>query len=461
MAHGYSSVLRDRGAEYNEGLCDSKDTTAYGSPSREQDELADVLAGFNFSRTRSKTWSNPGSSYDAVTEALNILHRNESKKDFFQTLHPQTAPTAIEVDRGGGRRSFRAVLGKNHDLVDSGCPPEEEASPPSMTIGTVPANLGYRGRSDSFRRIQESENIRPELNLKDYTGSPIVPRQYSDAAIYSAGPLTSTPIYQRMATSPLPAYISGNSLLDGSISSLFPSHWNNGSLSLVGDPLEQQARAHRASAAQSEPRCTWSGQLPVRTHKNPIYSPKVFLGGVPWDISDSGLMEAFAPYGSVKVQWPSKETRSTSSTSGTKSGYLYVIFDHDKNVKALLQACTHDFSDGGKYYFNISTRKMRCKEVQVIPWVISDSNFVKNPSQRIDSQKTVFVGALHGMLTADGLFHVMNDLFGGVAYVGIDTDKYKYPIGSGRVTFNNSRSYMKAVQAAFIDIRCPRFTKKV
>ena len=46
-------------------------------------------------------------------------------------------------------------------------------------------------------------------------------------------------------------------------------------------------------------------------------------------------------------------------------------------------------------------------------------------------------------------------------YTGIDTDKFKYPIGSARVTFNNYRSYMKAVSAAFIEIKTPKFTKKV
>ena len=49
----------------------------------------------------------------------------------------------------------------------------------------------------------------------------------------------------------------------------------------------------------------------------------------------------------------------------------------------------------------------------------------------------------------------------GVIYAGLDTDKYKYPIGSGRVTFNNKSSYMKAVSAAFIEIKTPRFSKKV
>ena len=34
---------------------------------------------------------------------------------------------------------------------------------------------------------------------------------------------------------------------------------------------------------------------------------------------------------------------------------------------------------------------------QVIPWLLSDSNFVRCPSQRLDPSKTVFVGALHGV----------------------------------------------------------------
>lgn len=90
------------------------------------------------------------------------------------------------------------------------------------------------------------------------------------------------------------------------------------------------------------------------------------------------------------------------------------------------------------------------------------------------------------MLSAEGLAKIMNDLFDGVVYAGkllihvtinniiyfltfsflyihsgIDTDKYKYPIGSGRVTFNNITSYMRAVSAAFVEIKTEKFTKKV
>ena len=54
----------------------------------------------------------------------------------------------------------------------------------------------------------------------------------------------------------------------------------------------------------------------------------------------------------------------------------------------------------------------------MIPWIIADSNYVIPTSQKLDPNKTVFVGALHGKLTADGLAKIMNDLFDGVVYAG-------------------------------------------
>ncbi|KAL1132263.1 hypothetical protein AAG570_010220 [Ranatra chinensis] len=182
---------------------------------------------------------------------------------------------------------------------------------------------------------------------------------------------------------------------------------------------------------------------------------QVFLGGVPWDITEATLVQAFSKFGSIKVEWPGKD-----QAANQPKGYVYIIFEAEKKVKALLDCCTHDFSKGGNWYYRISSRKMKSKEVQVIPWALSDSNFAR-ASQKLDPQKTVFVGALHGMINAEALAKIMNDLFGGVVYAGLDTDKYKYPIGSGRVTFSNHRSYMKAVVAAFIEIKTSQFTKKV
>lgn len=136
-------------------------------------------------------------------------------------------------------------------------------------------------------------------------------------------------------------------------------------------------------------------------------------------------------------------------------------------------------------------------QIEVIPWVIADSNYLKSASHKLDPSKTVFVGALHGQLTAKGLAQIMDDVFQGVIYagmnkiinwcdsaraskvnkeqicanflkyfllisdIGIDTDKFKYPLGSGRVTFSNQESYVKAISTAFIEVQTSKFKCKV
>ena len=54
---------------------------------------------------------------------------------------------------------------------------------------------------------------------------------------------------------------------------------------------------------------TWSGQLPPRRHKNPTYSPRVFLGGVPWDITEAALLHTFQVFGNLTVDWPGKDNK--------------------------------------------------------------------------------------------------------------------------------------------------------
>ncbi|XP_011498571.1 PREDICTED: cytoplasmic polyadenylation element-binding protein 1 isoform X2 [Ceratosolen solmsi marchali] len=240
---------------------------------------------------------------------------------------------------------------------------------------------------------------------------------------------------------------------------------NNRNVSIISLPntappshlsLDKAARYHRNAAAASDANYTWSGTLPQRTQKPVGYSSKVFLGGVPWDITESILISTFKQFGQIRIEWPGKD-----QTTSQPKGYVYIIFESEKQVKSLLTCCTHDFSNGGSYYYKISSKRMKGKQVQVIPWALNDSNYVKSSSQKLDPEKTVFVGALHGMMTAPGLAQVMNDLFDNVIYAGIDTDKHKYPIGSARVTFSNKYSFHKAVNAAFIEIKTTRFTKKV
>ncbi|WKX90859.1 hypothetical protein Q1695_009593 [Nippostrongylus brasiliensis] len=198
----------------------------------------------------------------------------------------------------------------------------------------------------------------------------------------------------------------------------------------------------------------WSGELPPRNYSNPTFSSKIFVGGVPWDVTEEALTEAFSPYGSCRVEWPSKEV----------TGYVYIVFETERSVKSLLQDCSQQFGSAGEWYFKIKARRNQAcetRQVQVIPWVVSDSSYIDDPTCRLDPKKTVFVGALHGMITAHVLFSIMNELYGNVVFVGIDTDKHKYPIGSGRVTFRSHTSYFRAIESAFLEIRTSKFTKKV
>lgn len=66
--------------------------------------------------------------------------------------------------------------------------------------------------------------------------------------------------------------------------------------------------------------------------------------------------------------------------------------------------------------------------------MLSNADFMMH-NKPSDNTNTVFVGALHGTLTAMNLAKVMNDLFGDVIYVGLDTDIHKYPIGEQLFSF--------------------------
>uniref|UniRef100_A0A915A450 RRM domain-containing protein n=1 Tax=Parascaris univalens TaxID=6257 RepID=A0A915A450_PARUN len=207
------------------------------------------------------------------------------------------------------------------------------------------------------------------------------------------------------------------------------------------------AESHKNSSAQvgrsqhsaaREVASVWIGELLPRCFHNAIFSCKLFVGGIPWNITEPLLLEAFTKYGSCRVEWPSKEVRSISR-SGYKprhrmkvAGYVYLIFESESCVKKLLADCVQEVNSIGEWFFNIHARRNQTTEirqVQIIPWLIADADYMCEGNVPIDSKNTVFVGALHGMLTARALSSIMAEVYGDVVLVSIDTDKYKYPIG--------------------------------
>lgn len=99
--------------------------------------------------------------------------------------------------------------------------------------------------------------------------------------------------------------------------------------------------------------------MPHRTSTaapNSSYSTKIFLGGVPWDISEQALAQAFAEFGEVRVEWPGRDFTSPPK------GYLYLVFEEENDVKDLLAKCSQDFNLRDSYYYKISSRRTRAKD---------------------------------------------------------------------------------------------------
>ena len=223
------------------------------------------------------------------------------------------------------------------------------------------------------------------------------------------------------------------------------------------DSIQTVADNYKHAAETAVSNLTWNGQLPEKEHDRPFYSCKVFLGGVPRTINEPSIHRAFRPFGSVKVHWP-RTVGLNHCHQYYKTGHVYVIFQSQKMVKRMLESCRYDLTER-KYYYRIYNRQGYEKQVEVIPWIITDNDFMKQPFT--DPSKTVFVGGLHGTITAKGLAMVMNDLFGPVMSVSLDTDQYRYPLGSGHVIFCSSESYFKALNTQFLEINTSSFNKRV
>lgn len=205
----------------------------------------------------------------------------------------------------------------------------------------------------------------------------------------------------------------------------------------------------------------WEGDLEKRDFSSGsgIFSKKIFIGGIQRDMTEEDIVDIFSEYDKdATIEWP----ESRPNSRNTPKGYLYIIFSTNENVRNLLYACDLVIEGGCETFnFNIIYKKKH-KQLQVIPWQTSDSKFAFcEPLEAHKSKFTVFIGALHGRLHAKAIAFIFNKMFGDVILVTIDTDRHKYPTGSGRVTFGSAESYTKAIIANFIQIEAKKLSKKV
>ncbi|XP_070539951.1 cytoplasmic polyadenylation element-binding protein 2-like isoform X1 [Ptychodera flava] len=186
------------------------------------------------------------------------------------------------------------------------------------------------------------------------------------------------------------------------------------------------------------------------------YSRKVFVGGLPPDIDEEEITASFRRFGSLVVDWPHK---AESKSYFPPKGYAFLLFQDERSVQELIDAC---IKDGDKLYLCVSSPTIKDKPVQIRPWNLADSDYVMDGSQPLDPRKTIFVGGVPRPLRAIELAMIMDRLYGGVCYAGIDTDpELKYPKGAGRVAFSNQQSYIAAISARFVQLQHGDIDKRV
>lgn len=226
--------------------------------------------------------------------------------------------------------------------------------------------------------------------------------------------------------------------------------------SLLEEPVAMLTEAPGLPQPQSIPSPSRSSPHSQGSEAGERFSRKVFVGGLPPDIDEDEITASFRRFGPLVVDWPHK---AESKSYFPPKGYAFLLFQDESSVQQLIEAC---IVDDDKLYLCVSSPTIKDKPVQIRPWRLSDADFVLDASMPLDPRKTVFVGGVPRPLKAVELAMIMDRLYGGVCYAGIDTDpELKYPKGAGRVAFSNQQSYIAAISARFVQLQHGDIDKRV
>jgi len=196
----------------------------------------------------------------------------------------------------------------------------------------------------------------------------------------------------------------------------------------------------------------WIGELLPQVYINPQFSKRIFLGSND-SIDVDGVrafLEAFGPC-EFPIHGHEKFGR-----------HVYCRFEDSRSVKALVMHCDMHRE---QIYLPFPARNSRI--VQVIPFVVSDSHYRHPASDFVEyeppnEQNTIFIGALHGRLTAKAIAEIFSAKFGPVRQVDLVLDGIdNYPVGSGTVTFFSPESVIKAQNAETLDVITSCFSKRI
>lgn len=183
-----------------------------------------------------------------------------------------------------------------------------------------------------------------------------------------------------------------------------------------------------------------------------VLSNKVFVGGISHSTNRQSINSFFGNFGTVFVDWPVKQKKDhRGQPAGLASySYLFLVYSEEQSVMKLMNACK---MIGDEYFVEVPG----CREMmQIRPWFIKNAFYIAEKAMNtkcIDVHRTVFVGGLPRIVTAENLAEIFSE-FGKVLLVTIDIDQdYAYPKGAARVSFERDTAFNRALERKFLKFR--------
>ncbi|KAE9556609.1 hypothetical protein FO519_000015 [Halicephalobus sp. NKZ332] len=196
-----------------------------------------------------------------------------------------------------------------------------------------------------------------------------------------------------------------------------------------------------------------------------LFSRKVFVGGLPFNVTENDLRNTFGRFGVLHVDWPRCQDLLKGHVDNRErqpNGYVFLIFHSEEAVDKLVNHC---FINNGRYFLEMTTRTST-KSVQVRPWRKSDSFYIigdlNDPISKINPHHSVFIGGVPRPTRAVDLVNVLEEAYGKVLYASIDMDpELHYPKGAARIVFERFVDFKAAMKGRHIMINHCGIKKRV
>eukprot|EP00794_Sanderia_malayensis_P005619 gene5619-6310_t len=407
------------------------------------------VSNWNANSNSPSSWPSQSQSVPVSSNWPQQQQNRAPQQPFPLSIQPTINPIAPLQQQSGNRSNKMSQF----SIANFPKPPYRNGGRPIQSFNTNAATLVSSSKSSPFG-LQNSVTNHSSLDMTVVDDITQLTNTFSN--LTTSSETSSSGLFASQERNDIMKYSSLEPRLLDMLRS--PIDNQNDNLQSFRSQLQRKGYSHQRDADQIVPSLNSSLNGSPRSELDLMerYSRKVFVGGLPPDIDEDEIHASFCRFGHLSVDWPHK---AESKSYFPPKGYAFLLYKEEISVQRLMDAC---MIQDGKFYLCVSSPTIKDKPVQIRPWNLADADFVMDSSQPLDPRKTIFVGGVPRPLRAVELAMIMDRLYGGVCYAGIDVDpELKYPKGAGRVAFSNQQSYIAAISARFIQLQHGDIDKRV